>query len=78
MSLTLENTSPCLIDRPLTINNDAVKVDEYGGSIRDGVGNGIEIRIEIRIEIGVGLELGLELGIFAVFLHAGRLACAGC
>ena len=74
MSLTLENTSPCLIDRPLTINNDAVKVDEYGGSIRDGVGNGIEIRVEIGVEIGVGLELG----IFAVFLHAGKLACAGC
>jgi len=70
MPLTLKNTSPCLIDRPLTINNDAVKVDEYGGSIRDGVGNGIEIRIEIGV--------GLELGIFAVFLHAGKLACAGC
>ena len=70
MSLTLENTSPCLIDRPLTINNDAVKVDEHGSSIRDGVGNGIEIRIEIGV--------GLELGIFAVFLHAGKLACAGC
>ena len=70
MSLTLENTSPCLIDRPLTINNDTVKVDEHGGSIRDRVGNGIEIRIEIGV--------GLELGIFAVFLHAGKLACAGC
>lgn len=70
MPLTLKNTSPCLINRPLTIYNDAVKVDEHGGSIRDGVGNGIEIRIEIGV--------GLELGIFAVFLHAGKLACAGC
>jgi len=69
MPLTLKNTSPCLINRPLTINNDTVKVDEYGGSIRDRVGNGIEIRIEIGV--------GLELGIFAVFLHAGKVACAG-
>ena len=43
MSLTLKNTSPCLIDRPLTINNDTVKVDEYGGSIGDGIGNGVGV-----------------------------------